>query len=91
MKAIADGIDSNDPKKQEYQALADKFRIPYWDWARLDTQIVPEESLEPNFRWAGPVSSASSKTNSNPLYSYTFPRGTEEAVTVGNLLAPGHP
>ncbi|KAL8790996.1 MAG: hypothetical protein Q9195_006070 [Heterodermia aff. obscurata] len=82
VKAIADGIDDNDPNKQQYQALAGKFRIPYWDWARLDTQIVPEECLEPNFRWAGPVSSASSRINYNPLYSYTFPRGTDGTVTM---------
>ena len=83
VKAIAKGIDDSNPQKQEYLDLADKFRIPYWDWARLDVQIVPEVSLDPNYRPMGPPSSESSKRDYNPLFDYPFPEGTDSQITVG--------
>ena len=66
--------------------LAEKFRIPYWDWARKDTQIVPQEALDPKYPADGPPSSESISTlvkNYNPLYAYPFPKGTTKDITVG--------
>ena len=65
--------------------LAEKFRIPYWDWARKDTQIVPQEALDREYRTDGPPSSGSISTlgkDYNPLYAYSFPKGTTEDITV---------
>ena len=86
VKAVAEGIDDKDLQKQSYLDLADKFRIPYWDWARTDVQIAPQECLDPNFQWPGPPSSASSELNTNPLYNYAFPDVAGDNVTVGSPI-----
>lgn len=62
--------------------LADSFRIPYWDWARLDVQIVPEVALDPDYRPNGPPSTESSKLDYNPLFTYQFPANTDSEITV---------
>ena len=69
--------------------LAERFRMPYWDWARKNTQIVPQEVLDPKDPTDGPLSSKSIPAlgnNYNPLYAYPFPEGTPDNITVG---APG--
>ena len=83
VKEIASGIDPSHPGKKIYMDLAEKFRIPYWDWARKDTQIVPQEALDPEYLADGPPSSKSIPKKYNPLYAYPFPKGTTEDITVG--------
>ena len=66
--------------------LAERFRIPYWDWARKDTQIVPQEALNRENPVHGPPSSASLpalEKNYNPLYAYPFPEETQGDIKVG--------
>ena len=60
--------------------------MPYWDWARKDTQIVPQEALDREYPADGPLSSESISAlgkNYNPLYAYPFPEKTPEKITVG--------
>ena len=66
--------------------LAERLRIPYWDWARKDTQIVPKEVLDPKYPVGGPLSSKSISAPGgkyNPLYAYPFPEGTPSEIKVG--------
>jgi hypothetical protein len=62
---------------------AENFRIPYWDWARGDTQIVPEQALDSDYNVDGPPSSASTGKDYNPLFAYPFAEGTSPDITVG--------
>ena len=86
VQEVAKKIDVSHPEKATYKAYAESFRIPYWDWARKDTQIVPAEALNPNYRAPGPqgskIASASDKDNYNPLFLYKFPEGTSTEITV---------
>lgn len=61
------------PTRNRYVTAAQKFRIPYWDWA-----AVPEEGQStfpisiggsPTMTVAGP---SGAQVISNPLFSYTF-------------------
>lgn len=88
---IACAIDSKHPAKQEYMKLADDFRLPYWDWARKDVQIVPEEAIDPNYHVNGPPSSASvpapERLYYNGLFAYEFPDGTPDEIRVSSSIS----
>jgi len=60
--------------------------MPYWDWARLDTQIVPKEALNEDFRVKGPPSSASRKEDYNPLFQSPFANNTSEEISVSDMV-----
>ncbi|KAH8662913.1 hypothetical protein BGZ60DRAFT_412262 [Tricladium varicosporioides] len=53
--------------RQRYQAAADNFRIPYWDWAS-DSQ-VPPAITQPQIQVTTPTGI---QTITNPLYQYKF-------------------
>lgn len=86
VQEVAKKIDASRPEKATYKAYAESFRIPYWGWARKDTQIVPAEALSPEYRAPGPqgsnIASASDKDDYNPLFLYKFPEGTSPEITV---------
>ena len=86
VKDIARGIKDNDPEKQEYVKLAEEFRMPYWDWASQNTEIVPQIALNRDYREEGPTSSNSVTEEGiedfNPLFAFKFPPGTPKNITV---------
>ncbi|KAI1057476.1 hypothetical protein LB507_011584 [Fusarium sp. FIESC RH6] len=77
----------------EYLPIAEKFRLPYWDWALPGKTVFPDEAIRAkypvnmpktlrsfyNFNAAGDV------TISNPLYAYRFGEGTVKNVILDNL------
>jgi hypothetical protein len=86
VQEVVKKIDASDPEQAKYKVYAESFRIPYWDWARKDTQVVPAEALDPCYHAPGPqgskIASASDKDDYNPLYLYKFPEGTPTEITV---------
>ena len=74
MQKVALNIDG--PDQETYKALAKAFRIPYWDWARRDTQIVPQQALDATY---------GKDLNPNPLFTYKFPSNTTRDITVSTL------
>lgn len=87
VKDIARGISSSHPDKQKYVGLAEEFRMPYWDWASLKTDIVPQIALDSNYQVNGPKSSESVVDKGiildyNPLFAFRFPKGTPKDITV---------
>lgn len=86
VKDVADGIAARGhPDKNKYLALAENFRIPYWDWARTDSLFVPPEALDPNYAVDGPPWQKNNDTpmkKYNPLYEYPYPAGTPSNITV---------
>ncbi|KAA8573382.1 hypothetical protein MFRU_053g00020 [Monilinia fructicola] len=59
-------------ERDRYTAAANRFRIPYWDWAMAAPQgqsIIPASITTPTIAINGP---AGVQTISNPLYSYHF-------------------
>lgn len=79
---IATGIDSTSPEKARYVAAAKSFRMPYWDWARKDVPIFPQEALNNTNSSSGPTSSASVHAKYNPLFQAPFQSGTPANITV---------
>ena len=94
VKDIARGINDNDPDKQEYVKLAEEFRMPYWDWASQNTEIVPQIALNHDYREKGPTSSKSVTEEGiedfNPLFAFKFPVGTPKdiMVSISSLCTP---
>ena len=86
VKDIALGISKDQPERAEYLRLAEEFRMPYWDWASQDTQIVPQIALDRDYREKGPGSSASVTAKGfedyNPLFEYPFPEDTPDDIRV---------
>ena len=86
VQEVAKRIDTSHPEKGTYKEYAESFRIPYWDWARKDTQIVPAETLDPNYRLPGPQGSNTTSVSDgggyNPLFMYKFPDGISPEITV---------
>jgi len=86
VKDVAEGIAARGhPDKEKYLKFAEDFRIPYWDWARIDSLIVPPEVLDPNYVLEGPPWQKKNETplkKYNPLYEYPFPGGTPSEITV---------
>ena len=91
MKDIAKGIASDNPKRDSYLQIAESFRIPFWDWARKDTQIIPRQTLDPNLVVKGPPSSNASKGDYNPLYAFPFSQGTDPKITVRSSFSFNFP
>jgi len=91
VKEVADGIAARGhPDKDLYLKLAEDFRIPYWDWARTDSLVVPEEALDPTYNVDGPPWQKKNETplkKYNPLYEYPFPPGIPADITVSLLLS----
>jgi hypothetical protein len=57
--------------------------MPYWDWARKDVAIFPEDALTNNKNsFRGPPSSASVDAQYNPLFQAPFQDGTPKNITV---------
>lgn len=69
-------------ERSRYVAAAQRFRIPYWDWAVLPTvgeSVYPASVQSPSVDINGP---AGLQTIANPLYSYSFhPLNTTEIST----------
>lgn len=86
VKAAANEISSEDPDKQEYVNFAENFRMPYWDWASQDPEIVPKIATSPIYvgerpKLSEPVTKDGIQ-NHNPLYAFRFPEGTPGDITV---------
>ena len=82
VNAIAAGIDVSSPEKAKYTAVAEQFRIPYWDWARADVAHFPVEALNEPYSRQGPESSNSVKPKFNPLYQFKFESGVPDDIKV---------
>jgi len=61
------------PERRRFQAAADRFRLPYWDWA---TPALPGQSVFPLSVGGNAYISVSGPNGmqsiSNPLYNYNF-------------------
>ncbi|KAF2197120.1 Di-copper centre-containing protein [Delitschia confertaspora ATCC 74209] len=83
VKAAAKEIKS--PDREKYVAVADTFRMPYWDWARRTEDHFPREALHDKVKTVAPRSEASTrrKDTYNPLHHYPFPSGVPKDITKG--------
>lgn len=86
VKAAANAISSEDLHKQEYVNLAENFRMPYWDWASQDPEIVPKIATRPIYDGERPILSEPITKDGihthNPLYAFRFPKDAPDNITV---------
>ncbi|OTB03798.1 hypothetical protein M426DRAFT_12300 [Hypoxylon sp. CI-4A] len=78
--------------KARYLAAAKTFRIPYWDWARRDLSVFPEEALitgKINVNMPATLAKALGVKLEgqvgqidNPLYNFKFPSGIESEYKI---------
>ncbi|KAM5360882.1 hypothetical protein ACJZ2D_013449 [Fusarium nematophilum] len=84
--------------KEKYLAAAEAFRMPFWDWARPDHPVFPDEATESRVALVKMPESLRKEYEEykdleegkpveipNPLYSYRFRPGTEENLKVDGL------
>ena len=88
VRLIAEGISSADGQDR-YLAAAKTFRLPYWDWARVDRFIFPAEALDAKQKWwSGPKSTNSVWPRAgvyNPLHQAPLPQSADpDILTMGN-------
>ncbi|KAF2213581.1 hypothetical protein CERZMDRAFT_39490, partial [Cercospora zeae-maydis SCOH1-5] len=88
VQLIAQGISPSDGQDR-YLAAAKAFRLPYWDWARVDRFIFPAEALDAKqIWWSGPDSKNSvwpSSGKYNPLHQAPLPdSGDSGVLSMGN-------
>lgn len=73
---VANGIDTHNQDRDKYIKAANEFRMPYWDWARKDALIFPQEALDDQLPFSTnlkfPSSTASVSPTSNPLFKAPF-------------------
>jgi tyrosinase len=81
VQTIAKQYSSND--QPAYQAAANSFRIPYWDWAT--DNALPQAVVTPNTTVRGPNGATISMTN--PLYSYRWQTNPPQGTGFGGKLA----
>jgi hypothetical protein len=55
--------------------------MPYWDWARKDVTIFPEEALNNTTDFTGPPSTASVHPKYNPLFQAPFQDKVPKEIT----------
>ena len=83
VQLIAQGISPSDGQDR-YLAAAKGFRLPYWDWARVDRFIFPAEALDAaQIWWSGPDSKNSIWPRSgkyNPLHQAPLPASADQGV-----------
>ncbi|KAJ3538313.1 hypothetical protein NM208_g5955 [Fusarium decemcellulare] len=81
--------------KEKYLTAAKAFRMPYWDWARADRPVFPNEAIESQEVEVKMPQSLRKEYNfkegelvkiPNPLYSYSFQDGTVNDLKVDGLL-----
>lgn len=82
MKDIASGIDDSSAEKAKYVAAAKEFRMPYWDWARNNVSIFPEEALSNEISFSGPPSGNSVHPKYNPLFQAPFHKDVPKDIKV---------
>ena len=98
VQQVAREIADDHPKKKLYVDYANKFRIPYWDWAARSEQIFPKAALDPRTPYDAafkpPLLSSAGSTkwdnNYNPLATYPFPEGVPNTITVSRPLSLNH-
>ncbi|EFX01388.1 tyrosinase precursor [Grosmannia clavigera kw1407] len=66
----------------EYDAAAQTFRLPFWDWA--SNAALPDAVIAPTVHFNGP---AGPDTMPNPLYGYQFPNYPFKGGGFGGFLA----
>ncbi|PPJ60917.1 hypothetical protein CBER1_06201 [Cercospora berteroae] len=83
VQSIAKGISPSDGQDR-YLAAAKTFRLPYWDWARVDRFIFPAEALDQKqIWWSGPNSKNSvwpSSGKYNPLHQAPLPANADQGI-----------
>lgn len=88
---IASGIDDSSAEKAKYVAAAKEFRMPYWDWARKNVSIFPEEALSNEISFSGPPSRNSVHPKYNPLFQAPFHEGACAKITLGYATTIRYP
>jgi len=88
---IANEIIAPPAEKAKYVAAAKDFRMPYWDWARKDVTIFPEEALNNTTDFTGPPSTASVHPKYNPLFQAPFQDKVPKEITSGYKTTVRYP
>lgn len=67
----------NNQDRSAWQAAANRWRLPYWDWAATERlpELVCNENISIVTSWNGGTGTPDTKDVPNPMYRFQMPGG----------------